>query len=201
MIIDQIKQNFLEAQAMVTDFIENPGNWEKLNKAGTLMAETLRNGGKIISCGNGGSMCDAIHFAEELTGRFQKDRKPLAALAISDSAHISCVANDFGTEYIFSRSVEALGRPNDLLLAISTSGNSINIINAIEAAKTSGMKVVGLTGKSGGMMANLCDVEIRVPYSEYSDRVQEMHIKVIHSLVNYIELSLFNDIMNNSFKK
>jgi D-sedoheptulose 7-phosphate isomerase len=136
-----------------------------------------------------------------LTGRFQNDRKPLAAIAISDPAYLTCVSNDFGTEYIFARGVEALGRPNDLLLAISTSGSSINVVRAVEAAKKSGMKVVGLTGKSGGMMASLCDVEIRAPYSEYSDRVQEMHIKVIHSLVNYIELSLFNDSLKNSIKK
>jgi D-sedoheptulose 7-phosphate isomerase len=201
MIIDKIKKNFQVAQTMLTDFIEFPENWDKLDKAGTLMTETLRNGGKIISCGNGGSMCDAIHFAEELTGRFQRDRKPLAALAISDPAHITCVANDFGNEYIFSRSIEALGRPNDLLLAISTSGSSKNVVRAIETAKETGMKVIGLTGKSGGMMTNLCDVEISVPYSEYSDRIQEIHIKVIHSLVNYIELSLFNDTMKTSFNK
>jgi D-sedoheptulose 7-phosphate isomerase len=190
MIIDQIKANFQQAQEVLGHFISNPETWDKLEKAGNLMVQALKSGNKIISCGNGGSMCDSMHFAEELTGRFQKDRQPLAALAISDPSHITCVANDFGIDYIFSRTVEALGKPGDVLLAISTSGNSQNVINAIASARLIGMKVVGMTGKSGGLMASLCDVEIRAPHNEYSDRIQEIHIKVIHSLVNYIELSM-----------
>jgi D-sedoheptulose 7-phosphate isomerase len=190
MIIDKIQQNFIQAQRVLEAFIAEPQTWENMGKAGQIMVDCLENGGKILSCGNGGSLCDAMHFAEELTGRFQKDRRPLAAFAISDASHITCVANDFGMDYIFSRTVEALGKPGDVLLAISTSGNSQNIINAVEAARKAGMKVIGLTGKTGGRMAELCDVEIRAPYSEYSDRVQEIHIKVIHSLVEYIELSM-----------
>lgn len=190
MIIDQIKDNFLQAQEVLDNFISNPETWQKLEKAGNLMVQALKSGNKIISCGNGGSLCDAMHFAEELTGRFQKDRRPLPALSISDPSHITCVANDFGFDFIFSRTVEALGKPGDVLLAISTSGDSQNVINAINSAKKTGMKVVGLTGRSGGQMASLCDVEIRVPHNGYSDRIQEIHVLVIHSLVNYIELSM-----------
>jgi D-sedoheptulose 7-phosphate isomerase len=190
MIIDQIKANFVQAQDVLANLITNPETWDKLEKAGNLMVESLKSGNKIISCGNGGSLCDAMHFAEEMTGRFQKNRLPLAAFAISDPSYITCVANDFGFDYIFSRAIEGLGKPGDVLLAISTSGSSQNIINAISSAKKTGMKVVGLTGKSGGKMASLCDVEIRAPHNGYSDRIQEIHIKVIHSLVNYIELSM-----------
>ena len=133
-------------------------------------------------------MCDAMHFAEELTGRFRADRKAIPALSISDPSHISCVANDYGYEFVFSRYLEAIGNKGDVLLAISTSGNSKNIINAIEAAKKKGMKVVGLTGKDGGKMATLCDLELRAPHSEFADRAQEIHIKVIHSLIQLVEL-------------
>ena len=151
------------------------------------MATSLRNGGKIISCGNGGSMCDAMHFAEELSGRYKENRKALPALSISDPSHISCVANDFGYSFVFSRYLEALGNNGDVLLAISTSGNSENVLEAIKTAKEKGMFIVGLTGKTGGKMAGQCDVEIRAPYSEYADRAQEIHIKVIHSLIDFIE--------------
>jgi len=190
MVITKIQQNFTQAQQMLEAFVSDQQTWSNMEKAGQIMVDSINAGGKILSCGNGGSLCDAMHFAEELTGRFQKDRRPLAAMAISDPSHITCVANDFGMDYIFSRTVEALGKPGDVLLAISTSGNSQNVINAVEAAHNAGMNVIGLTGKSGGKMAELCDVEIRAPFSEFSDRVQEIHIKVIHSLVEYIELSL-----------
>jgi D-sedoheptulose 7-phosphate isomerase len=190
MIINQIKENFRQAQEVLDNFISGPQIWEKLEKAGEFMVQALKSGNKIISCGNGGSLCDAMHFAEELTGRFQQDRIPLPAFAICDPSHITCVANDFGYDQIFSRAVEALGKPGDVLLAISSSGNSQNVVNAIISAKGLGMKVVGLTGKTGGQMAKLCDVEIYVPYNGYSDRIQEIHIKIIHSLVNYIELAM-----------
>ena len=190
MILNQIKSNFAQAQDLLAAFVSDPQTWANMAQAGELMVRAIHSGHKILSCGNGGSLCDAMHFAEELTGRFQQDRRPLAAFALSDASHITCVANDFGLDYIFSRSVEALGKPGDVLLAISTSGNSLNVIHAVAAAHKNGMQVVGLTGKTGGQMAGMCDVEIRAPYSEYSDRAQEIHIKVIHSLVEYIELSL-----------
>lgn len=151
------------------------------------MAQSLKRGGKIISCGNGGSMCDAMHFAEELTGRYRNDRPSMAAISISDPSHISCVANDYGYEFVFSRFLESVGNDGDVLLAISTSGNSANVVRAAITARTRGMKVVGLTGKDGGKLAPLCDLEIRAPQSDYADRVQEIHIKVIHSLIDYLE--------------
>lgn len=154
------------------------------------MVEALQKGHKIISCGNGGSMCDAMHFAEELSGRYRNDRKALAAISISDPSHISCVGNDYGYDSVFSRYIEAIGQSGDVLLAISTSGNSVNILKAIDAAKVKGMTVVGLTGKDGGKMASLCDVEIRAPHSNYADRAQEIHIKVIHSLIDFIERNI-----------
>jgi D-sedoheptulose 7-phosphate isomerase len=190
MIIDQIKANFHEAEDLLNRFISDPENWNKIEAAGNLMVQALNSGNKIISCGNGGSLCDAMHFAEELTGRFHKERRPLSAIAISDPSHLTCVANDFGYDHIFSRVVEALGKPGDILLAISTSGNSQNVINAILSARQAGMKVVALTGNSGGLIGSLCDVELRVEHNGYSDRIQEIHIKVIHSLVNFIELSI-----------
>jgi D-sedoheptulose 7-phosphate isomerase len=182
----QIADHFLEAQEILQKF-NNSENFAKIEKAGIIMASSINNGGKILSCGNGGSMCDAMHFAEELTGRYRENRRALPAISISDNSHMSCVSNDFGYDFVFSRYLEALGKEGDVLLAISTSGNSKNVLFAIEAAKKIGMKVIGLTGKDGGKMANLCDVEIRAPYSIFADRAQEIHIKVIHSLIDYIE--------------
>lgn len=183
---NQIADQFSQALEILQIF-NNSENIERIGKAGDIMASSIKSGGKIISCGNGGSMCDAMHFAEELTGRFRNDRPSIPALSISDPSHISCVGNDYGFEYIFSRYVESVGNKGDVLLAISTSGNSKNVINAINAAKDKGMLIVGLTGKTGGEMAKLCDVEIRAPHSEYADRAQEIHIKVIHSLIGHIE--------------
>lgn len=182
-----IKAHFTEAHAVLVAFLENDSNFSAINDAGALMVEAIQNGHKIISCGNGGSMCDAMHFAEELTGRYRDNRKALPAIAISDPSHIACVGNDYGYEYIFSRYLEALGNNGDVLLGISTSGNSPNVLRAIETAKQKGMHVVGLTGKDGGKMAALCDVEIRAPHSKYADRAQEIHIKCVHALIDYIE--------------
>jgi len=185
-----IKSHFEEAKSILNTFLNNPENFIALENAGKLMVESIRNGGKIISCGNGGSLCDAMHFAEELTGRYRNDRPALPAIAISDVSHMACVGNDYGYEFVFSRYLEALGRSGDVLLAISTSGNSKNILNAIETANKLGLTVIGLTGKDGGKMAELCDVEIRAPHSDYADRAQEIHIKCIHSLIDYIEKNL-----------
>ena len=185
-----VRDNFLEAKKILDEFLFDTENLERVSNAGKLMVGALKKGNKIISCGNGGSMCDAMHFAEELTGRFKDNRKPIAAISISDPSHISCVGNDYGYDEVFSRYVSAIGKKGDILLAISTSGNSQNILNAINAAKKNGMKIIGLTGKDGGKMASLCDVEIRAPKSKYSDRAQEIHIKVIHSLIDFIEKNL-----------
>ncbi|HYG16201.1 MAG TPA: D-sedoheptulose 7-phosphate isomerase [Bacteroidia bacterium] len=185
-----IRKNFLEAYQVLQNFLSDDDNINRVGRAGEAMVTALKHGKKIISCGNGGSMCDAMHFAEELTGRFKDNRQPIAAVSISDPSHISCVANDYGYEFVFSRYVQALGNEGDVLLAISTSGNSKNVINAVEAAREKGMVIIGLTGKDGGQMAALVDVEIRAPHSKYADRAQEIHIKVIHSLMDYIEAGL-----------
>ena len=190
MSIALIKSNFSEAKQLLDQFVADDNNLIKVESAAKLMLTSIKSGGKIISCGNGGSMCDAMHFAEELTGRFREDRKAIAAVSISDSSHISCVGNDYGYNEIFSRYVDALGRKEDVLLAISTSGNSENVLKAAIEAKAKGIKVVGLTGKDGGKLAEVCDVEIRVPHNGYADRTQEIHIKIIHSLIHYIEENL-----------
>lgn len=182
-----IKEQFLEAQNVLENFIQDESNFQKIEAAGDLMAEAIKAGGKIISCGNGGSMSDAMHFAEELTGRYRDNRRSLPAIAISDAGFLTCAGNDFGYDFVFSRFVEGMGNDGDVLLAISTSGNSANAINAAKVAKEKGVKVVGLTGKDGGKLADLCDVEIRVPHMGYADRIQEIHIKVIHCFIGLIE--------------
>lgn len=189
--VSLIEHGLQDARRLLEEFMADRKQLESIAAAGDLLAEALRQGGKVLSCGNGGSLCDAMHFAEELTGRFRNNRSALPAIAIADPAHITCTANDFGFEYIFSRYVEALGKEGDVLLAISTSGNSENIIRAIDAARAKGMKVVGLTGKTGGRMKELCDVAIVVPWNHYSDRIQEIHIKIIHILIEYIEQVLY----------
>lgn len=186
-MLTSARESFSEAQRVLNEFVNNEANWDAFEKAGNLMVHALRKGGKIIACGNGGSMSDAMHFAEELSGRFREDRPALAAIAISDPTHITCVANDYGFDYVFSRYVEAVGKPGDVLLGISTSGNSANVLKAAEAAKARQMTVVALTGKTGGLLAGIADVELRAPYTVYSDRVQEIHIKIIHTLIQYIE--------------
>jgi len=188
--MENIRNHFIEAREVLQSFISDPRNFLNIEKAGEIIVNAIKNRGKVILCGNGGSMSDAMHFAEELSGRYRNDRPAYAAIAISDPGHLSCVANDYGYAFVFSRMVEAIGSEGDVLFAISTSGNSENILKAIEAARKKGMKVIGLTGKDGGKMAGLCDVEIRAPRSEYADRAQEIHIKVIHSLIDYIETTL-----------
>lgn len=185
-----IRQIFTESQEVLSKFTSDDSKMESIAKAGEIMVSAIANGHKIISCGNGGSMSDAMHFAEELTGRFRDDRASLPAIAISDQGYLSCVANDYGYDFVFSRFIEGMGQNGDVLLAISTSGNSTNVINAAKAARAKGAKVVGLTGKSGGELAAHCDVEIRVEHQGYADRIQEIHIKVIHSLIGLIEKSV-----------
>ena len=154
-----IKQEFLEARSVLESFLSDETNFDRIEQAGSMMVDALKGGHKLISCGNGGSMCDAMHFAEELSGLYRNRRKALAAISISDPSHITCAGNDFGFDHIFSRYVEAMGQDGDVLLAISTSGNSANVINAANAAKSKGMKVIGLTGKEGGQTCRSCDVE------------------------------------------
>lgn len=185
--LELITTELQEASQVLEKFLNDSENLKNIEKAAKIMADSITNGGKIISCGNGGSHCDAMHFSEELSGRYRDNRKALPAIAISDPSHISCVGNDYGFDFIFSRFVEGLGHHGDVLLGISTSGNSINVINAYNAAKEKQMKTIILSGKDGGKLAGLADVEIRVPHFGYADRIQEVHIKVIHILIQLIE--------------
>lgn len=187
MSIDRIDRELQEAKDVLEQFMNDASNLQAIRKAASILVRCIDTGGKIIACGNGGSMSDAMHFAEELSGRFRDDRRSIPAVAISDSGYLSCTANDYGYENVFSRFVEGFGTTGDALLAISTSGNSANVINAAKVAAEKGMSVIALTGKDGGELARICDVEIRAPFSDYSDRVQEIHIKVIHILVMLIE--------------
>lgn len=187
---DIIQFDLAEAAETLRRFTKDECNAVRIAQAAELMAETLKAGGKIISCGNGGSLCDATHFAEELTARYRGNRRGLPAIAVNDPAFITCTGNDFSFDYIFARFIEAVGAPGDVLLAISTSGNSGNVNRAAKVAREKGIRVVSLTGKDGGELALLSDVDIRAPNTPYSDRVQEIHIKVIHILVNLIEREL-----------
>ena len=184
---DLIRKELEESRNILTNFLSDNNNLQKIEDAARIMGDAINTGCKILSCGNGGSHCDAMHFAEELTGKYRENRKALPAIAISDPSHISCVSNDFGYEYVFSRYVEGLGKSGDVLLGLSTSGNSQNIINAFESAKKLEMQTVAMTGKEGGKLGIIADVEIRVPHHNYADRIQEIHIKVIHILMMLIE--------------
>src|SRR5690554_5602970 len=182
-----ISNTLNEASEYLTRFAQTPENIVAIERAVELMVNALRQGNAIYSCGNGGSMSDAMHFAEELTGRYRQNRIGLSAAAISDPGHISCVANDFGYEYIFSRYLEARARPGDCLLAISTSGSSRNVIKAAEFARENDVKVVSLTGAAGSALGGLATVDLAVGGSGFADRIQEVHIKVIHTLIELIE--------------
>lgn len=184
---DLIRGELSEAADTLAQFLSNDANIKSIEQAAVLLADSFKAGGKVLSCGNGGSHCDAMHFAEELTGRYRENRPGYPAIAISDVSHLSCVSNDFGYEHVFSRFIESVGKDGDVLLGISTSGNSANVIKAITAAREKGMKVITLTGKDGGKMAGSADIEIRVPHFGYADRIQEIHIKVIHILILLIE--------------
>ncbi|MCE2895321.1 MAG: D-sedoheptulose 7-phosphate isomerase [Flammeovirgaceae bacterium] len=179
-----------EAATLLAKFLSEPTHLLKIEEASIAIANSIKGGGKVISCGNGGSHCDAMHFAEELTGKYREPRKAIPAICISDPSHISCVSNDYGYEFVFSRYLEALGNKGDVLLGISTSGNSANIIRAAQTAKEKGMKVIILSGKDGGKLAPLADIELRVPHFGYADRIQEIHIKIIHILMLLIEKQL-----------
>jgi D-sedoheptulose 7-phosphate isomerase len=185
-----IREAYQEARHTLDQFFENEAQIALVEKAIGTFVTSFKNGGHVFSCGNGGSMCDSLHFAEELTGRYRKDRRPLPATGISEAGHITCIANDFGFEYIFSRYIEAWGGKNDTLLAISTSGNSANVIKAVEAAKAHGMKVVALLGKDGGKLKSMVDVPLIIPCG-ITDRIQEVHIKLIHIFIEGIERELF----------
>ena len=183
----KLRDHFEESARLAQDILQDASFFEAMSRGADLLTGCLKGGHKIMSCGNGGSMCDAMHFAEELSGRYRDDREPIAAMSLSDASVMSCIGNDYGFDRVFARQIEALGNPGDVLLAISTSGQSANVLEAARAAKERGIHVLALTGKDGGALALLADVEVRVPWSGYADRIQEMHIKCIHAWIDAIE--------------
>ena len=187
-VMDDLK----EASKVLNDFISKEDTEEKIEKAISLMADSIKNGGKIISAGNGGSMCDAQHFAEELSGRYRDHRPSYAAIAIADPSHLTCAGNDYGFDEVFSRFIEGVGFEGDVFLGISTSGNSRNIIRACEVCKDKGLKSICLLGKDGGKLRELCDLPLIVPHTGYADRIQEVHTMIIHIMIRGIEEMMAN---------
>lgn len=189
--MEKIRQHLEEASSVLDKFLTDDENLRAIEYGAELLYTALGDGKKVLSCGNGGSMSDSMHFAEELVGKFREERPAIPAIALgADPAFTSCTSNDFGYDEVFARGVEAYGKPGDVLLAFSTSGNSGNVIKAIHKAREAYMRVIGLTGKDGGKMAGLCDAEIRVPHHGYADRIQEVHIKVVHIFINLTEQHL-----------
>jgi len=188
-----IIENFRRAREAQKEFVDQTGTVQAIEKAGQLLTDALRSGHKVLSCGNGGSMCDAMHFAEELSGRFSKDRPALAGMSLSDPAALTCIANDYGFEAVFARGVQAFGREGDVLLAISTSGNSVNVLRAAEAARQHKMRVIALLGRDGGQLKPAADIAIVVG-AQVTERIQEVHIQVIHNLIEYVERSLYPEL-------
>ncbi len=182
-VLDDLRQEY----EVLGNFIAKKDTRELIEKAIEIMASALKANGKIISAGNGGSMCDAQHFAEELSGRFRNDRPAYAAIAICDPSHLTCVGNDYGFDYVFSRFVEGLGKEGDVFLGISTSGNSKNIIETCKVCREKGIKTVLLLGKDGGKLKDYGDLNIIVPHQGYADRIQEIHTMIIHIMIRGIE--------------
>lgn len=186
---DVFQRALSEGAELLTKCLADPTFLDALRKAATYVTRSLENGNRVFACGNGGSLADAAHFAEEFSGRFRKDRAPLPAMAFTDPMHMSCVANDYGYEFVFSRMVEAFGNPGDVLLLLSTSGNSPNLVRAAESARDRGVNVVGFLGRGGGDVAPMCDVVVLAP-GETSDRIQEIHMLCLHALIESVESSL-----------
>ncbi|MEQ9095912.1 MAG: SIS domain-containing protein [Phycisphaerales bacterium] len=188
---------FENAKRVLEAFLADGRNFTTLDLAADMLAEAFAEGKKVLACGNGGSACDAMHFCEELTGRFRKDRTPLAAVSLTDAGHITCVANDYGYDEVFARGVQALGQKGDVLVALSTSGNSPNIVRAVEAARAAGMRTIALLGRDGGRLAGACDLEWIVPgvptAQPTADRIQEIHMLILHALVEGVERRMFGD--------
>ena len=182
-VLDDLNQSL----KVLSDFIAQKNTKELIEKAISVMADSIKNGGKIMSAGNGGSMCDAMHFAEELTGRYRGNRPSYPAIAIADPSHLTCVGNDYGFDYVFSRFLEGMGFKGDVFLGISTSGNSKNIIEACKVCKEKGLTSIVLLGKDGGKLKDLCDLPIIVPHDGYADRIQEVHTMIIHIMIRGIE--------------
>ena len=187
-----IKSSLLAAQQLLNQFIETPKTVDTIAQMAEVIQSVFERRGRVFVCGNGGSMCDAMHFAEEWTGRFRKDREPMPVIALGDPSHLTCVANDFGFEFVFSRFIQALGHSGDLLIAISTSGNSQNVIQAAQVAKLQNITVFGMLGKDGGKLKSECDQYLIAPGTT-SDRIQEIHMLVLHVLIEAVEKQMFPD--------
>ncbi len=190
MLTQTWRANLSEARATLERFLEDPMQMQNCTRFSQRLIETFNAGGNVFICGNGGSHCDAMHFAEEFTGKYRKDRKPLGALALGDASHTTCVANDYGFEHVFERQLRGLARKGDLLVGLSTSGNSENVIRAVQAAKEIGVPSVCLLGRDGGKLKELANLSIIVP-AETSDRIQELHIKIIHNVIETVEREMF----------
>jgi D-sedoheptulose 7-phosphate isomerase len=188
---DPIRAAFDESLVTLQAFLAEPASLDGVRRFAQAAKATLDRGGLLMACGNGGSMCDAMHFAEEWTGRFRKDRAALAAVAFADASQLTCIANDFGFDEVFARQVDALGKPGDLLVLMSTSGNSPNCVRAVESAKRKGVTTVALLGKGGGKLLPMVDIPILVPLATTSDRIQEVHIKILHIAIEAVERELF----------
>ena len=186
----RIQQHFEESAQLAQQLLGDKAFLEAMRQGAELLVEALGSGHKILTCGNGGSMCDAMHMAEELSGKYREDRPPFAALAMSDASALTCIGNDYGFDQVFSRQTQALGKPGDVLVCISTSGNSQNVLHAARKAKELGMRVLSLTGNGGGALGDLADVDVSVPWSGFADRIQEVHIRCIHSWIDAIEHEL-----------
>ena len=186
----RIQQHFEESAQLAQQLLGDKAFLEAMQQGAELLVEALGSGHKILTCGNGGSMCDAMHMAEELSGKYREDRPPFAALAMSDASALTCIGNDYGFDQVFSRQTQALGKPGDVLVCISTSGNSQNVLHAARKAKELGMRVLSLTGNGGGALGDLADVDVSVPWSGFADRIQEVHIRCIHSWIDAIEHEL-----------
>lgn len=186
-----IESSLREASQALDALMKNPSALAAIESAASTLIQTFEQRGRVYSCGNGGSMCDAMHFAEELTGRYRFDRRALAATAISDPGHLSCVSNDLGYEQVFARYIEAHGQEGDCLVALSTSGTSRNVVLAAQAAKTRGMSTIILSGRPSELLSPLSTVYVSTPAGEFADRVQELHIKVLHILIELVERHFF----------
>ncbi|MCU0317335.1 MAG: SIS domain-containing protein [Fimbriimonadaceae bacterium] len=188
-MIGDFRASLGEAHRLLGEFLSKDANIESLEQIAGLVTHTFREQGRVYACGNGGSLADAMHFAEEWTGRFRSDRIPYPVIAFSDPTHLTCVANDYGYDQVFSRMVEALGKPGDVLFLLTTSGNSPNLLRAAETARQRGVKTVGFLGKGGGSLKSLCDFHLLAP-GETSDRIQEIHMVCLHILIEVVERRL-----------
>lgn len=189
-LIHHLQAALTEGRNLLDEFLADSAKVAQLARLGQLLAERFRAGNKVLICGNGGSACDAMHFAEELTGRFRHPRRALPAISLTDTGHLTCVANDYGFEHVFERGVEAYGRPGDLLIGLSTSGNSLNVIHAVAQANQQQMTTIGFLGKEGGKLKGMADHELIFP-GRTADRIQELHMFALHSLIELIERELF----------